>query len=135
MNLKNEYVPTAEEMVLSDMGIFEPLPPVYFDSLDPKKRNTNALTRDNPTERKIFNEYIPSVFTDINMKPPKSFDPITFDDIDDDGNNKITFEELKSYLLKRNYDENTIEDLFKTYDIDDNGSISRTEFNNLKLMV
>lgn len=135
MNLKNEDVPTAEEMVLSDMGIFEPLPSVYFDSLDPKKQNTNALTRDNPTERKMFNEYIPSVFTDINMKPPKPFDPITFDDIDDDGNNKITFEELKSYLLKRNYDENTIEDLFKTYDIDNDGSISRTEFNNLKLMV
>jgi Ca2+-binding EF-hand superfamily protein len=69
------------------------------------------------------------------MKPPKPFDPITFDDIDDDGNNKITFEELKSYLLKRNYDENTIEDLFKTYDIDNDGSISRAEFNNLKLIV
>jgi len=135
MNLKNEYVPTAEEMVLSDMGIFEPLPPIYFDSLDSKKQNTNALTRQDPTETLIFNEYIPSVFNDINIKPAKPFDPITFDDVDDDGNNKITFEELKSYLLQRNYDETTIKNLYETYDTDNDGSLSRAEFTNLKLML
>jgi len=145
MKLKEDEVPTAEEMVLADLGIFEPLPPVlgifeplppvYFDSADPKKKNTNALTREDPTEREIFNKYIPSVFTDINMKPAKKFDPINFGDIDTDGNDKITLKELKSYLSVRNYDDNTIEELFKTYDTDNDNGISRAEFTDLRLMV
>jgi len=168
MNLKNEDVPTAEEMVLSDLGLFEPLPPVdltnknfvpskaivpyfglreealepvskkqpiYFDSLDPKKKNTNTLNKDSPSDRTIFNEYVPSVFTDLNLRPVKKFEPITFEEIDGDKNNKISLKELNDYLSKRGYDQETIKDLFETFDTDNNDSISRREFIDLRQMV
>ena len=168
MKLKTDEVPTGEEMVLSDLGIFTPLPPVdltnknfvpskalvpyvglrtetpepvfksqpiYFDSLDPKKKNTTALNKDVPSERTIFNEYMPSVFTDINIKPAKKFEPMTFEEIDEDKNDKISLKELNDYLSKRGYDEGTIKDLFETYDTNNDGGISRAEFTDLKQMV
>ena len=168
MKLKTDEVPTGEEMVLSDLGLFEPLPPVnltnknfvpskalvpyvglreetpepvfksqpiYFDSLDTKKKNTIALNKDVPSERTIFNEYMPSVFTDINIKPAKKFEPITFEQIDGDKNDKISLKELNDFLSKRGYDEQTIKNLFETYDTDNDGNISRIEFTDLKQMV
>lgn len=109
--------------------------PIYFDSLDPDKENTNALNKDSPNERTIFNEYIPSVFTDLNLRPVKKFEPITFEEIDSDKNNKISLKELNDYLSKRGYDQGTIKDLFETFDTDNNGSISRREFIDLRQMV
>ena len=109
--------------------------PIYFDSLDTKKKNTIALNKDVPSERTIFNEYIPSVFTDINIKPAKKFKPMTFEEVDSDKNDKISLKELNDYLSKRGYDEQTIKNLFETYDTDNNGNISRTEFTDLKQMV
>jgi len=156
MQLKDDEIPTAEEMVDADLGRFdiiyterlpsrkptiapaldEPLPQVYFDSQDPKKiTRTKALNRDVPSERTIFNTYEPSVFTDLNLRPVKKFEPITFEEIDNDNNNKITLTELKSYLSKRGYDNDTIDELFSTYDVDNNKSISRAEFTYLKLML
>jgi len=109
--------------------------PIYFDSLDIEKKNTIALNKDVPSERTIFNEYMPSVFTDINLKPAKKFKPMTFEEIDSDKNDKISLKELNDYLSKRGYDEQTIKNLFETYDTDNNGNISRTEFTDLKQMV
>jgi len=106
--------------------------PIYFDSLDPKKENTNALNKDSPSERTIFNEYTPSVFTDLNLRPAKKFEPITFEAIDSDKNNKISLKELNDYLSKRGYDEATIKDLFESFDFNNDGSISRSEFVDLK---
>ena len=134
MQLKDDEVPTAEEMVLADLGIFDE--DYYFDSQDTKKtKRTSALNRDVPSERTMFNEYKPSVFTDLNLRPVKAFEPITFEEIDNDNNNKITLTEMKSYLSKRGYDNDTIDELFNTYDVDKNGNISRSEFTNLKLML
>ncbi len=133
---------TASKALVPYFGLREETPepvlksqPIYFDNLDPKKKNTNALNKDSPNERSIFNEYIPSVFTDINLRPVKKFEPMTFEEIDGDKNNKITLTELKSYLSKRGYDQGTIKDLFETYDVDNNGSISRSEFIDLRQMV
>ena len=109
--------------------------PIYFDSLDPEKENTNALNKDSPSERTIFNEYTPSVFTDLNLRPAKKFEPITFEQIDSDKNNKISLKELNDFLSKKGFDEATIKDLFETYDVDNNKSISRAEFNQLKQML
>ena len=142
MKLKDDEVPTAEEMVLADLGMFydddedDDDEDYYFDSEDPKKiKRTSALNLDTPSERKIFNEYIPSVFTDLNMRPVKKFEPITFEEIDGDKNQKITLTELKSYLSRRGYDNDTINELFNTYDVDSDGNITRTEFNNLKSLL
>ena len=155
MQLADDEIPTAEEMVDADLGRFdviyterlpsrkptivpldEPLPQVYFDSEDTKKiKRTKALNRDVPSERTIFNKYEPSVFTDLNLRPVKKFEPITFENIDSDKNNKISKKELSNYLLKRGYDEDTIRDLFETYDTDNDGNITRSEFTNLKLML
>jgi len=133
MKMKNQYIPTPEELVDSDLGNFEPL---YFDSQDPKKiKRTFALNKDVPYERTIFNKYTPSVFTDLNLRPVKKFEPMTFEEIDSDKNEKISLKELSNYLLSKNYDEDTIKDLFETYDTNNDGFITRTEFTNLKLMV
>lgn len=137
---------TPEEYVLCDMGLFydedecevddTPPSPVYFSADDPEKtKRTAALTRDVPSERTIFNIYEPSVFTDLNLRPVKPFEPITFEEIDSDNNNKITKKELSSYLSKRGYDDDTITQLFDTYDINKDGSITRNEFTDLKRML
>jgi hypothetical protein len=132
MKLKDDEIPTGEEIVDSDLGRFD----FYFDSQDPKKiKRTSALNKDAPSERTIFNEYTPSVFTDLNLRPVKKFEPITFEEIDSDKNQKISKKELSNYLLNRGYDENTIRVLFETYDTDADGNITRAEFTNLKLLL
>lgn len=153
--LAKEVVIEAQDYVLSDLGIFDstdfilvdkkkadfsvptrkPTSVVYFDSLDPLKKNTHALNLETPSERPIFNEYVPSVFTDLNLRPAKKFQPMTFEDVDGDKNDKISLKELNDYLSKRGYDDATIKDLFETYDVDNNKSISRAEFTDLKRMV
>lgn len=103
----------------------------YNPLTDPKQKNTIGIIRDIPTERKIFNEYIPSVYNDLELKPPKPFKPINFNILDSDKNNKISFDEFKKYFTKLNYDEDIIKDLFNTYDIDGDKNIDREEFDKL----
>lgn len=162
MELKPDDIPTAEEYVLSDLGVFDDfesnrvgrelvLRPTtelvalsfrkkkekdlsrkdYNPLTDPKQKNTIGIIRDIPTERKIFNEYIPSVYNDLELKPPKPFKPINFNILDSDKNNKISFDEFKKYFTKLNYDEDIIKDLFNTYDIDGDKNIDREEFDKL----
>ncbi len=121
-----------EDLVDSDLGNF------YFDDLgnyndedDPKKQRTTGLTMKDPTDIKIFNEYVPSVFNDLNYKQPKPFRPITFESIDGDKNNKISFTEFKRYFKNIGYDDEDIESLFNTYDVDDDGGLDKKEFNKL----
>jgi len=149
MKTKDEDIISPEEFVLSDLGIFDdeglsspPNPPArvgrfsrrkdYSSENDPKHKNTIALNGDNPTERKIFNEYIPSVYNDLSIRPAKPFKPnITFDEIDEDISGKISFDEFKKYFTKLNYDDDIIKQLFNTYDVDGDKNIDRNEFNKL----
>ncbi len=127
MQTKNEDVIKADEYVDSDLGEFSRID--YNPDEDPKKQNTIALNGDNPLERKIFNEYIPSVFNDLNLKRAKPFEPMNFDYLDEDGDNKISFEEFKKHFKKRGYDDVTLKKMFNEYDIDNNNNLSRSEFN------
>ena len=60
---------------------------------------------------------------------------MSFEEVDSDKNDKISLKELNDYLSKRGYDEGTIKDLFATYDTNNDGTISRSEFTDLKQMV
>jgi len=133
MATKEEDVITAEDYVMSDLGIFDGFKRRdYSSDKDPRKENTNALNGDDPIERKLFNQYVPSVYNDLALRPAKPFKPnITFDDADSDKSGKISFNEFKRYLTKLNYDENTIKELFNTFDNDGDKNIDRQEFNKL----
>jgi len=82
-------------------------------------------------ENNIFNEYVPSVFNDLNARPSKPFKPTSYSDLDTNNDGKISFNEFKRYFNKLDYDDDTIQKLFNTYDIDDNNSIDKQEFNQL----
>ncbi len=150
MNTQNEDVITAEEYVLSDLGIFDdeglsspPNPPArvgrfsrrrdYSSDKDPRKENTNALNGDDIIERKIFNEYIPSVYNDLSIRPAKPFNPnITFDEVDGDKSNSISYKEFENFFIKRGLTKERIKEIFDSVDVDRNNSIDRNEFNKVR---
>jgi len=159
MQQKEEDVISAEDYVLSDLGIFDGFQskrlgkqmtisfrkkPVlerveipkferkeYNPRNDPKHKDTIALLGDIPAERGIFNEFVDSVYNDLELRPPKPFKPMNFSVLDVNNDNNISFDEFKRYFTKLNYDDETITNLFKTYDVDESNSIDRQEFNKL----
>jgi len=56
---------------------------------------------------------------------------MNFSVLDVNRDNNISFDEFKRYFTKLNYDDETITNLFKTYDVDESNSIDRHEFNKL----
>jgi len=134
MATKEEDVITAEEYVLSDLGIFDGFKRRdYSSDKDPRKENTNALNGDDPIERKIFNEYIPSVYNDLSIRPAKPFKPnITFDDADTDRSGKISYKEFENFFIKRGLTKERIKEIFDNVDVDRNNSIDRNEFNKVR---
>jgi len=140
MTTKEEDIITPEEYVLSDLGIFDEFEEfrsakkdvfVYDPYKDEKNKNTQALLGADTRENNIFNEYVPSVFNDLNMKPSKPFKPTSYSDLDVNNDGKISFNEFKRYFNKLDYDDDTIKKLFNTYDVDKNNSIDKQEFNQL----
>jgi len=140
MTTKEEDRITPEEYVLSDLGIFDEFEEfrsakkdvfVYDPYKDEKNKNTQALLGADTRENNIFNEYVPSVFNDLNMKPSKPFKPTSYSDLDVNNDGKISFNEFKRYFNKLDYDDDTIQKLFNTYDVDKNNSIDKQEFNQL----
>ena len=159
MQQNEEDVISAEDYVLSDLGIFDGFEskrvgkqmtvssrkkPVierieipkferkeYFPRNDPKHKDTIAILGDIPTERGIFNEFVDSVYNDLELRPPKPFQPMNFNVLDSDKSGKISFDEFKRYFTKLNYDDETITNLFKTYDVDGDKNIDRQEFDKL----
>ena len=98
---------------------------------DPKQQNTKTILGDIPSERGIFNDYVPSVYNDLELRPPKPFKPMSFNTLDFDGNGKISFDEFKKYFSKLDFDEERIKQLFETYDYDGDKNMDRQEFNDL----
>ncbi len=134
LQTKDEDVISAEEYVLSDLGIFDGFKrKEYNPRADPKQQNTIALLGDIPTERAIFNEYVPSVYNDLEIRPAKPFKPMNFSVLDSDKSGKISFDEFKRYFTKLNYDDDIIKQLFNTYDVDESNSIDKQEFDKLVL--
>jgi len=133
MKTKDEDIISPEEFVLSDLGIFDGFERKdYSSENDPKHKNTIALNGDNPTERKIFNEYIPSVYNDLSIRPAKPFKPnITFDEIDGDKNELITYNEFENFFIKKGLSKNRIRNIFNSTDVDRNNSIDRNEFRSI----
>jgi len=135
INTKDEDIIKPEEYVLSDLGIFDIdfKRKDYNPFTDPKQQNTIALLGDVPTERGIFNEYVKSTYNDLELRPPKPFRPMNFSVLDVNRDNNISFDEFKRYFTKLNYDDETITNLFKTYDVDESNSIDKQEFDKLVL--
>ena len=132
MRTPNNAVIDPQEYVLSDLGIFDDFERKDYNVFeDPKQQNTKVILGDIPSERGIFNEYISSVYNDLELRPPKPFKPMSFNTLDFDGNGKISFDEFKKYFSKLNYDEETIKQLFETYDYDGDKNMDRQEFNDL----
>jgi len=120
--------------VLSDLGIFDGFKRKdYSSDKDPRKENTNALNGDDIIERKIFNEYIPSVYNDLSIRPAKPFNPnITFDEVDGDKSNSISYKEFENFFIKRGLTKERIKEIFDSVDVDRNNSIDRNEFNKVR---
>tara|TARA_Y100000004_G_scaffold48819_1_gene53758 strand:- start:3676 stop:5094 length:1419 start_codon:yes stop_codon:yes gene_type:complete len=79
-----------------------------------------------------FPKYTPSVFSDLNLRAQKPFEPDYFEQIDSDKNNEIDYKELFNYLKNRGYSKQDIDELFYTFDFNNDGKISRREFYKLK---
>ena len=94
--------------------------------------NLNMGQEEDVKFENAFNKYTPSVFNDLNLKAPKPFEPDYFEEIDRDKNNEIDYRELFNYLNSKGYSKQDIDELFSTFDINNDGKISRREFYKLK---
>jgi len=94
--------------------------------------NLNMGQEEDVKFENAFNKYTPSVFNDLNLKAPKPFEPDYFEEIDRDKNNEISYKELFNYLNSKGYSKQDIDELFSTFDINNDGKISRREFYKLK---
>lgn len=92
--------------------------------------STSALVADY-TKREVFNTYKPSVFNSINRLPKEEFKPIKnlFNLIDANKDNKITYNEFKSYYKTKGLSDDAILKMFNNYDINKDNTLTKNEFN------
>ena len=92
--------------------------------------STSALVADY-TKREVFNTYKPSVFNSINRLPEQEFKPIKniFNLIDANKDNKITYNEFKSYYKTKGLSDDAILKMFNNYDTNKDNTLTKNEFN------
>ena len=92
--------------------------------------STSALVADY-TKREVFNTYKPSVFNSINRLPEQEFKPIKnlFNLIDTNKDNKITYNEFKSYYKTKGLSDDAILKMFNNYDMNKDNTLTKNEFN------
>ena len=94
-------------------------------------RSTSALVADYSRQREVFNTYKPSVFNSINRLPQQEFKPIKtlFNLIDTNQDNKITYKEFKSYYKTKGMSDDAILKMFNNYDMNNDKTLTKNEFN------
>ena len=77
----------------------------------------------------LFNSDEVSVFSVLNKEPDRPFEPYrsTFDLIDTNRDNKITYSEYKLYYQRKGMSEKAIKNMFNKLDVNSDGKISRNE--------
>ena len=95
-----------------------------------KPDSTSALISDY-TKREVFNTYKPSVFNSINRLPEQEFKPTKnlFSLIDTNKDNKITYNEFKSYYKTKGLSDDAILKMFNNYDSNKDKTLTKNEFN------
>ena len=92
--------------------------------------STSALVADY-TKREVFNTFKPSVFNSINRLPEQEFKPTKnlFSLIDTNKDNKITYNEFKSYYKTKGLSDDAILKMFNNYDSNKDKTLTKNEFN------
>jgi len=118
-SLRQDYI-EPEELIDADIGRFA-------DVTVPEINNAPIL------ETGYGKTTDSGIFVNVNSRPVSKFKPNVslFDAIDRNNDNEITRAELKAFYPDLSDEE--IDNLFKLYDTDNNGSLNRSEFGLLKI--